>query len=326
MSERSPRSDIVLVTGASGFVGQALCRFLADQKQKVRAVVRKAGTCGALQAGYSGLEEVVIGDLREPVNWSPLLLGVYSVVHLAARVHVMGRAAHANESFRAINVAATEHLARAAAGAGVRSMVFLSSVKVNGEQTRATPFRELDTPAPEDAYGRSKWEAEQALARVVRETGLSVTVLRPPLVYGPGVKANFLDLIRLVASGVPLPLASITNRRSMLYIENLVDAILRGIESSNTGIRTYLASDGEPISTPELCRKLAASLGCSSRLFRFPPALLELVPPLRKLTRSLEIDDSMIRRELRWTPRFTLDEGIRETAKGYMADVRSSPV
>jgi nucleoside-diphosphate-sugar epimerase len=325
MSERASRSGVVLITGASGFIGQALCRALGDRKQRVRAVVRREGACGTLQAVHSGLEEVVIEDFLRPINWGPLLQGVNYVVHLAARVHFAGRVAHASESFRAVNVTTTEHLARAATEAGVRRMVFLSSVKVNGEQTSVAPFRESDTPAPEDAYACSKWEAERALALVVQETGLSVTVLRPPLVYGPGVKANFLALIRLVASGVPLPLASIGNRRSLIYVGNLVDAIIRAIETSHTGIRTYLASDGVPISTPALCRKLAASMDCASRLFPFPPSLLELVPPLRKLTRSLEIDDSMIRRDLTWTPPFTLDEAILETAKGYLEEVRSTP-
>lgn len=266
---------------------------------------------------------MVVEDLCEAVDWGALFQNMDFVVHLAAAVHVGGSAAHDLGNFRATNVVATENLARAAAAAGVSRFVFLSSVKVNGEQTDAEPYRESDPPAPEDAYGRSKQEAEERLAKVARETGMRITVLRPPLVYGPGVKANFAALMRLVASGLPLPFASIKNRRSLIYVGNLVEAIVSSMGSSHSGVQTFLVSDGMPISTPELCRRLALSLGREARLFAFPPTLLEIVPSLRKLTRSLEVNDSLIGRELGWHPPFTLDAGIQATARHYLANIGS---
>jgi len=185
-------------------------------------------------------------------------------------------------------------------------MLFMSSVKVLGEETPAAPFDDSSAPAPQDAYGRAKVEAESALRAI---PGLALTVLRPPLVYGPGVKANFLALARAVARGWPLPLASIANRRSLLYAGNLADAVARCVESPAAAGKTYLLSDGVPLSTPALCRALGAALGRPARLFPFPPTLL----PARKLTRSLAIDDSAIRRELDWAPPYGFEEGLRLT-------------
>lgn len=187
-------------------------------------------------------------------------------------------------------------------------MLFMSSVKVLGEETPGAPFDESSAPAPQDAYGRAKAEAESALHAI---PGLALTVLRPPLVYGRGVKANFLALARAVARGWPLPLASIANRRSLLYAGNLADAAARCLESPAAVGRTYLLSDGAPLSTPALCRALGAALGRPARLFPFPPMLL----PARKLTRSLEVDDSAFRRQLDWQPPYRFEEGLRLTAE-----------
>jgi len=227
-----------------------------------------------------------------------------------------------------VNVKATERLARMAAASGVKRFIFMSSIKVNGERTFDRSFTDADSPRPEDAYGISKWEAEQALARIAKETGLELVVLRAPLVYGPGVKGNFLRLMRLIARGAPLPFASVANRRSLVYVGNLVDAISACIEVPAAAGNTYLVSDGEDVSTPELIRALAAALGVPLRLFPLPPAVLKISGALvgkrgaiDRLTQSLQVDSSRIRAGLGWRPRFTLTEGIEQTARWYRETV-----
>ncbi len=206
--------DTVLVTGANGFIGRALCDVLAASGRRVRKAVRMP---------VPGLPDAVaVGDIGPDTDWRTALEGVSGVVHLAARTHVLRETAtDPLAEYRNINVAGTERLARSAAAGGVRRLVFVSSVKVNGERTEERPFTEDGAPRPDDAYGVSKWEAEQALSRIAAETGLEVVVLRPPLVYGPGVKGNFLRLMNLVARGVPLPFGAVDNRRSFIYTGNL---------------------------------------------------------------------------------------------------------
>jgi nucleoside-diphosphate-sugar epimerase len=206
----------------------------------------------------------------------------------------------------------------------VRRLVFLSSVKVNGERTRERPCAEDDPPRPEDAYGDSKWAAEQALARVAAETGLEAVVLRPPLAYGPGVKGNFLRLMHLVARGVPLPLGAVVNRRSLIHAGNLAHAIVTALDAPRAAGRTYLVSDGEDVSTPELVRMLARALGVKPRLLPVPLAALGLAAALAgkraelaRLTGSLQVDSSRIRSELAWRPPFTLAQGLGLTARWY---------
>ena len=250
------------------------------------------------------------GDIVAFREWPRLLDGLDVVVHLAALAHGAG----VDEArLRAVNVDVAAAIGRAASAHGAH-MVFLSSVKALGEDSTGRPLGESSPLAPVDAYGRAKADAERALGAIDR---LRLTILRPPLVYGPGVKANFLSLLHAVARGCPLPLASIDNRRSLVYLGNLCDAIACSIESPRALGRTYCVSDGAPVSTPELCRALGGALGRSARLFRFPVALLELAPPLRKLTGSLEVDDGSLRRDLGWLPPFTLEEGLRATAKWY---------
>ena len=272
----------ILVTGATGFIGNAVCPALAARGFEVRAATRAS-----------------TGDLATFDRWDDLLSGVDCVVHLANLAHVpaseIGRA-------RSLNVEATLRLARAAADRGVRRFVYLSSVKADAGAAR------------DDPYGALKAEAEAGLAAV---DGIERVVLRPPLVYGPGVKANFLVLMRAIDRGLPLPFASIRNRRSLLYVANLADAIVRCVDAPEAAGRTYAVSDGAPVSTPELCRAIGAALGHPARLFPFPVALLELAPPLRKLTRSLEADDRAIRAELEWRPPFRFEEGLRATSEWY---------
>lgn len=252
------------------------------------------------------------GDIAVFREWSRVLDGLDVVVHLAALAHVAG----ADEArLREVNVDVAAAIGQAAADHGAH-LVFLSSVKALGEESACRPLNESSSLAPADAYGRAKADAERALSAIER---LRLTILRPPLVYGPGVKANFLLLLHAVARGWPLPLASIDNRRSLVYLGNLCDAIARSIESPRALGRTYCVSDGAPISTPELCRALGAALGRSAHLFRFPVALLDLAPPLRKLTRSLEVDDGALRRDLGWSPPYSFEDGVRATAHWYRA-------
>ena len=309
--------DTVLVTGANGFIGRALCGVLAASGRGVRKTVRMPDP-GLFDA-------VAVGDIGPDTDWRTALEGVSGVVHLAARSHVLRETAtNPLAEFRKINVSGTERLARSAAAGGVRRLVFVSSVKVNGERTGERPYTEDDTPRPEDAYGVSKWEAEQALSRIAAETGLEVVVLRPPLVYGPRVKGNFLRLMNLVARGVPLPLGTVDNRRSFIYTGNLAGAIVKALDVPQAAGRTYLVSDGEDVSTPDLVRGLARALGAKPRLLSLPLAALGLAATLAgkraefaRLTGSLQVDSSRILRELGWQPRFSLTQGLTETARWY---------
>jgi nucleoside-diphosphate-sugar epimerase len=309
----------ILVTGASGFVGRTLLPLLQSAGNRVRGAVRRE------HLFPGGVESCVVGDVGPATDWHEALTGMDAVVHLAARVHVM----HDAESdpiaaFRAVNVAGTEHLARSAATAGVRRFIYLSSVKVNGEATTEQPFREMDAPAPEDAYGVSKWEAELALHRVALETGLEVAIIRPPLVYGPGVGANFLRLVRALDRGLPMPLGSLSNRRSLIYVGNLVDAIIACLENPAAAGKTYLVSDGEDLSTPELVRGIASALDRPARLIPVPPALLRLGGRLLgkgkevdRLLGSLTVDSGAICSDLGWAPPFSLTQGLEATAGWY---------
>jgi nucleoside-diphosphate-sugar epimerase len=311
----------VLVTGATGFVGRALCAKLAELGYAVRRAVRTPPA----EPGRDRFDTIVTGELGPDTDWSRALQGVSVVYHLAARTHVLREtASDALAEYRRINVGGTRALAQAALRAGARRMIFLSSIKVTGECTEGHPFTEDTPPQPEDAYGISKWEAEQALCAVAGGTGLDTMILRPPLVYGPGVKGNFFRLMRWVARGVPLPLASVTNCRSLVYVENLVDAIITAGNTQTAARKIYLVSDHEDVSTPQLIRSIAAALQVSPRLFPCPPALLTTSAAalgkgeeMRRLIGSLQIDSARIRHELHWNPRFRLAQGLAQTAQWY---------
>ncbi len=301
----------ILVTGATGFVGRAVLARLAASGYATMPAVRSS-------AGLPG--EQLIGELDSDTNWTVALNGVDAVVHLAARVHVMHDGEDVpQKAFHRVNALGTVRLAEQAAAAGVKRLVFLSSIKVNGEGS-PIPYCETDPPAPLDPYAISKWEAEQGLHNVTARTGLEVVILRPPLVYGPGVKANFRRLMDAVRKGIPLPFGSIDNRRSMLYLENLVDAIRVCIEHPAAANKTYLISDGEDVSTPDLVRRLARAMNRPARLLPVSPALLSASATLlgkrdqvARLLGSLTLDSSAIRRDLGWTPPYTLDDGLRMT-------------
>lgn len=307
----------VLVTGAAGFVGQAVCRRLLAEGIDVAGAVRHSFNLP------EGVEPRRIAGIGPESDWTATLAGIDAVVHLAARVHVMrDKDADPLAAFRQVNTEGSLTLARASAKAGIGRFVMMSSVKVNGESTDGRgPFTEADLAAPVDPYGQSKWEAEQGLAGISAATGMTALSLRPPLVYGPGVKGNFAALIKLARLGLPLPLGAVRNRRSLIFVDNLADAVaaaLRGPAISGA----YLLRDGEDVSTAELIAHLAEGLHRPARLWPVPPSWLGLAGRLsgrsaqvQRLTGSLQVDDSAFRRDFAWTPPVSLAEGLRRTVR-----------
>ncbi len=306
----------VLVTGSTGLVGNALVPALLATGTPVRATARRKPS--AQWAAHPACEFMAQDVCDAP---GALVAGVESVVHLAARVHVMReRAADPLAENRRINTDATLHLARAAIAAGVKHFVYVSTIKVNGEETGAQPFSETDPPHPQDAYAISKHEAELGLAALVTGSAMQLTILRPPLVYGRGVKGNFASLVRAVQIGIPLPLGAVANRRSLVFAGNLAHAIVAVLARPAPGARTFLISDGEDLSTPELIRAIAVAVGRPPRLLAVPPVLLRLAgrildrsAAVERLLGSLAVDSSKIRRELDWKPPHTLCEGLERS-------------
>lgn len=312
----------VLVTGASGFVGVAVLNQLTDKGWDALGAYRHG--VPPLLAGAKG---VVVGDLGDAQVWRAALDGVIAVVHTAARVHVINdKSSDPLHEFRRVNVEGTAALARQAVAAGVRRFVFLSSIKVNGEFTElGQTFTAEDAPAPEDPYGVSKHEAEQLLRHIASETGMEVVIIRPPLVYGPGVKANFQSMMRWLARGVPLPLAAVTqNRRSLVALDNLVDLIVTCLNHPAAANQTFLVSDGEDLSTAELLKRMGAAMGRPVRLFSIPPALFKLGSMVlnkpgiyQRLYGSLQLDIAKTRQLLGWAPPVSVDEGLRRAAEDF---------
>jgi nucleoside-diphosphate-sugar epimerase len=308
-----------LVSGASGFVGSALCSHLVSRGFDAVATVRNLPDALVPRVDYR-----IVTELDSATDWHDALAGVQTVIHCAARVHVMRD--HAQDpltEFRRVNTLGTETLTRAAAHCGVKRLVFLSSIKVNGESALPdAPFDQASPVKPQNPYAISKWEAEQALTRVSAETGLEVVSLRCPLIYGPGVKGNFLRLLQAVDHGIPLPLALARNRRSLIYLDNLTNAIATCLTHPAAAGKTYLVSDGEDVSTAELIARIAQALGKPSRLWPCPLGLMELAgrmtgksDEIARLLGSLCIDSSRIRSELDWRPPYTLEQGLAETAQ-----------
>ena len=307
----------ILVTGANGFVGKSLSAELFVQGHTVQAAVRTK------VAPIDNVETTIVGEVNGNTDWSQSLAGVSTVVHLAARVHIMrDSAADPLAEFRAVNVFGTLNLARQAAAAGVRRFVFLSSIKVNGEHTDlGSPFNADQTPAPQDAYGISKHEAELGLRGIAAETGMQVVIIRPPLIYGAGVKANFASLLRVVRRGVPLPLGLAThNRRSFVSLNNLVDFIITCIHHPNAANQTFLVSDNEDVSTADLLRRMAVALGVPARLIPVPLCVLSVSAKLlckadvaQRLLGNLQVDIAKNKTLLGWQPPFTLQQGLKLT-------------
>jgi len=314
----------VLVTGASGFIGKAVCADLPTRGYRVRGAVRKSPDTGM----PPDVEYLAMGGIDECTDWTAALAGVDSVVHLAARVHLMqDTAADPLAEYRRINVTLTLNLARQAAALGVRRFVFLSSIKVNGESTPVgQPFTTEDEPRPQDPYGISKLEAEQALMQLAGQTGMEVVILRSVLVYGPGVKANFQTMMRWLRKGVPLPLGSLDNRRSLVSLDNLVDCIAICLHHPVAANQIFLVSDGEDLTVKALLQRTAAAFGRSARLLSVPKFVIETVGRVfgreaitQRLCETLQVDISKTRRMLGWEPPVSIDDALRKTAQRFQA-------
>jgi nucleoside-diphosphate-sugar epimerase len=304
----------ILVTGAAGFIGRALGRSLAEHGHAVLGITRHVAE------PIAGVALRPIGDIGPQTDWSPHLAGIEVVVHLAGRAHANRLAPEA-----ANEAAAAAALAAAAAQAGIRRFVHVSSIRAMGEATApGQPFRADDPPRPRDPYGRRKLEIERALSRAAEASGLEPVILRPPLVYGPGVGANFRALVRLVASGLPLPFAGLDNRRSLIFIDNLVSLLARTCRDPAAAGRMLLARDAADLSTPQLLRALAAGLGRPARLFAVPEASFGMLrrlpgvgPRVARLTLSLQADDAATRTALGWTPPIAPMEALAITAAAF---------
>lgn len=316
------RSVRVLVTGANGFVGKAVCSKLNQSGVAVRSAVRTRSG----RQGQNNTDEAIVEDMGPDTDWTGCLNDVSTVIHLAARVHLMSDpSANPLTEYRRVNVEGTNRLALMAVANKVRRFVFVSSIKVNGEETGDQPFTEEDAPNPQDPYGRSKWEAEQLLRNISAETGLEVVIVRPPLVYGPGVKANFFRLMRWVYSGLPIPLAGINNRRSMIGVNNLADLLACCATAQAAANQTLLVNDGRDLSTPELLRCIGTALHRRARLVAVPEIAMRAFATLfgfdhefQRLVGSLTVNSQKARQLLSWTPPFSVEDSIGEAARWFL--------
>lgn len=306
----------VLITGATGFVGRSVAEAIKSRGHEVVRAARQAQP-----------DAIVIGNIDAQTDWGEALQRCDALIHLAARVHQMRDVScDPLAEFRRVNTAGTLQLARQAHLSGVRRFIFISSVKVNGEEN-GHPYRETDPPRPADAYALSKWEAEQVLMNFASDSELEVVIIRPPLIYGPGVKANFESMMRWLERGIPLPLAAVTNnRRSLVALDNLVDLIVTCLSHPAAANQTFLVSDGEDLSTADLLRRMGHALSTPARLFYVPTNLLKLGATLvnkdgvyQRLCGSLQVDIGKAQQLLDWKPPVSVDEGLRRTAEGFCA-------
>jgi UDP-glucose 4-epimerase len=314
-------SHSIFLTGATGFVGGATLKRLIAEKYRVVAALRN-GT----QLLEDNIKTVHVDSFDDATSWKDSLDGVDVVIHAAARVHVMNDTeSDPLGAFRRVNVDGTLNLARHALKAGVRRFVFISSIKVNGEGTHAgAAYSPQDVPAPTDPYGISKMEAERGLRELATESGMEVVIIRPVLVYGPGVKANFRSMMNWLDKGIPLPFGSIHNKRSLVALDNLVDLIFTCISHPAAANQTFLVSDGEDLSTTQLLRKMASALGRPARLLPIPSWALNTAATLvgrkslsNRLCGSLQVDISKTRSLLGWSPLVSVDDALKATAQNF---------
>lgn len=312
----------ILITGASGFVGAALADKAHKNKFKVRGAVRTIS-----KSVPEFVEQVVMGNITSETKWYEALKTVDVVIHLAARVHVIHETSNNPlAEFRVINTEATFNLARQAAESGVKRFIYLSTIKVNGEFTKTEfPFTEKDKYIPTDPYALSKYEAEQGLLKIAKNTDMEVVIIRPPLVYGPGVKANFLSMMQWLNKGIPLPFGSVQNKRSLVALDNLIDLIITCIEHPAAANEIFLVSDGEDLSTTELFSRVAVALNKKPRLLAVNQQLLELILKFigkkclaQRLCSSLQVDISKAKKLLNWTPPISIDEELRKTTLHFI--------
>lgn len=313
----------LLLTGASGFVGRALRQSLLSNTDCILSCAYRSFPADVVPTS----QDVAVGSIGESTDWSNLLAGVDVVVHAAAIAHAQGgRFKEVLPCLDRVNAAATLVLARQAAKAGVKRLVFLSTIKVHGEQTLLNQsFTADNEAAPTDPYAISKWKAEQGLLEVSRETGLEVVIIRSALIYGVGVKANFLNMIRWLHKGIPLPFGAVHNRRSLVALDNLIDLIVTCIDHPAAANQTFLVSDGEDLSTSELLRRMGAALGKPVRLLPVPSWMLEVGAAMlgkkalsQRLCGSLQVDIEKTRNLLNWTPPVSVDEALRKTARHFL--------
>lgn len=325
MNIRAENLGIVLVTGATGFIGTSLCRDLLGHGFRVRAAVR----CRNIDLPAI-VEQLEVGNISHKTDWTAALRGVTTIAHLASGAASQSEGTSSLlDRYREVNVGGAQSLAKAAAKQGVQRLLFMSTIKVNGECTApGKPFTEDDSPQPQEEYAQSKWEAEQLLHELCGEHGPALTVLRPPIVYGPRCKGNFITLMRAVDRGWPLPFAAIRNLRSLIYIGNLTSAVIACLQEPRSAGKTYLVSDGSDISTPDWIRAIGHAAGRRARLLSFPPLLLNFGASLlgkadvaRRLTQSLQVDSTRFCQDLGWRPPFTLAEGFAQTARWYHAQI-----
>jgi nucleoside-diphosphate-sugar epimerase len=314
-------SKKTIITGATGFVGNALVKQLLVGNYEVVGTVRTSNSMLP-----DGVNRLLIPDILDEIQWNYVLEGVDVVIHCAARAHIMNdRVADPLAEFRQVNTAGTLNLARQAAEAGVRRFVFISSIKVNGELTEGMRFSSEDAFVPTDPYGLSKYEAEQGLLALAKETGMEVVIIRPTLVYGSGVKGNFASLLKWMKRGVPLPFGAINNQRSFIALDNLVDFIIHCINHPKAANEIFLISDGEDVSTTELLQKVAHAFGKRALLLPIPVSWMKLAAKLldkadvaNRLFGSLQVDSSKAYELLGWEPIITMDEQLKKIADAYL--------